>query len=147
MVLLPTSNLKWTMRSRRQGKTVALVNRAQGGVLAISGAYDPTYDEGHEGHEGEQAVAKGLATLRTLRSTRPACPRTTRRPILRSSRPREVDGSHFLVSVSSGRALHLDGLGDKLASVRYGDVRDGYSHFRIETVLGDASGAVYVVNT
>ena len=41
MVVGALAHVKWTMRSRRQGKTVALVNRAQGGVLAISGAYDP----------------------------------------------------------------------------------------------------------
>jgi hypothetical protein len=128
-----------------QGKTVALVNRAQGGVLAISGAYDTTYDEGHEGeaHEGE-AVAKGLATLRAVDVTGVPADDTATHFTLEPSG--EADGSHFLVSVSSGRALHLDGLGDKLASVRYGDVRDGYSHFRLETVPGDVSGAVYVVN-
>lgn len=43
-------------RSRRQGKTVALVNRAQGGVLAISGAYDPA--------PGSSRVARSICVPR-----------------------------------------------------------------------------------
>lgn len=143
LVLLPTSNGQcvpgdrarpWRSSTGRRGACSPLAVRTI--LLGI-----PTYDEGHEGHEGEQAVAKGLATLRTVDATGVPADDTATHFTLEPSG--EADGSHFLVSVSSGRALHLDGLGDKLASVRYGDVRDGYtySHFRIETVPGDASGA------
>ena len=51
-----------------------------------------------------------------------------------------------VVHAASGKPLHLDGLGDKLASTRYGNVRDDYSKFLLEAVPGDPSGAVYLIN-
>ena len=55
------------------------------------------------------------------------------------------DGSVFLVQLSSGRPLHLDGFGDGLASTRY-DCLDDFAKFVLETAPGDggASGCVYL---
>ena len=55
------------------------------------------------------------------------------------------DGSVFLVQLSSGRPLHLDGFGDGLASTRY-DCLDDFAKFVLETAPSDggASGCVYL---
>jgi hypothetical protein len=59
----------------------------------------------------------------------------------------DSDGSKFLINVGTGLPLHIDGgctwrgygwrmhlkCGDKLASVRWGNVRDAFSKFKIRT--------------
>lgn len=47
------------------------------------------------------------------------------------------------IHAESGWPLHIDGLGDKLASLRYGDCRDDFSAFWIEPA---GEGRVYLRN-
>ena len=49
-----------------------------------------------------------------------------------------ASGIVLLVNVATKLPLHLDGLGDKLASVRYGDCRDDFARFEIEMAGGDS---------
>ena len=55
-------------------------------------------------------------------------------------------GGFFLVNLGSGHPLHVDGLGDQLLSVRYGDCRDDFARFEI---LGssDVIGSFHLICT
>ena len=43
----------------------------------------------------------------------------------------DPQGGIFMVNLGSGNPLHVDGLGDQLLSVRYGDCRDDFARFEI----------------
>lgn len=124
------------------GKMVVVVNKAQGAQLAISS----TEEGSDKGVEGAQRVARGLATLHVVDSPAAATCTSSASTKFDLQPTRDGDDSHFLVHAASGKPLHLDGLGDKLASTRYGNVRDDYSKFLLEAVPGDPSGAVYLIN-
>jgi hypothetical protein len=55
------------------------------------------------------------------------------------------DGSKFLINVGTGLPLHVDGNGDKRASVRWGNIRDAWSKFRIVNT-GDNDGSKFLIN-
>ena len=77
-------------------------------------------------------VATKLRTLTASGTSWRRCATATAATISKFRREDAGGGAFFVVNVATNLPLHIDGLGDKLASVRYGDCRDDFAKFTFD---------------